>query len=124
LFGIKLVDGLATSGISQSELARRLGVTQGRVSQIVAGAQPSLALAVKIAAATGNKVRPQDFGEQDMSDHAKLDTVEEAIKALVAGQVVVMVDDDRENEGNLIGAAAKITPEQMAFIARHTSGIV
>ncbi len=41
------------------------------------------------------------------------------------GELVVVVDDDdRENEGDLIGAAAKITPEQMAFMVRHTSGIV
>jgi 3,4-dihydroxy 2-butanone 4-phosphate synthase/GTP cyclohydrolase II len=38
--------------------------------------------------------------------------------------VVVVDDDDRENEGDLIAAAAKITPEQMAFMVRHTSGIV
>ena len=55
----------------------------------------------------------------------KLDTVEEAIKAIAEGQMVVVVDDDdRENEGDLIAAAAKITPEQMAFMVRHTSGIV
>lgn len=41
------------------------------------------------------------------------------------GELVVVVDDDdRENEGDLIGAAAKIAPEQMAFMVRHTSGIV
>jgi 3,4-dihydroxy 2-butanone 4-phosphate synthase/GTP cyclohydrolase II len=38
--------------------------------------------------------------------------------------VVVVDDDDRENEGDLIAAASKITPEQMAFMVRHTSGIV
>ena len=42
---MKLAEWLINSGISQSELARRLGVTQGRVSQIVAGAVPSLELA-------------------------------------------------------------------------------
>ena len=50
---MKLSEWLANSGTSQSELARRLGVTQGRVSQLVAGALPSLDLANKIAAATG-----------------------------------------------------------------------
>ena len=45
--------------------------------------------------------------------------------ALKRGEMVVVVDDDdRENEGDLIAAAAKITPEQMAFMVRHTSGIV
>jgi 3,4-dihydroxy 2-butanone 4-phosphate synthase/GTP cyclohydrolase II len=122
---MKLSAWLANSGVSQSELARRLGITQGRVSQLVAGAQPSLELANRIAAATGNKVRPGDFGDQAMANEQKLDTVEEAIKAIAAGEMVVVVDDDdRENEGDLIGAAAKITPEQMAFMVRHTSGIV
>ena len=122
---MKLSEWLANSGVSQSELARRLGVTQGRVSQLVAGALPSLDLANKIAAATGNKVRPSDFGDQTMPNEQKLDLVEDAIKAIAAGEMVVVVDDDdRENEGDLIGAAAKITPEQMAFMVRHTSGIV
>ena len=122
---MKLSAWLTNSGTSQSELARRLGITQGRVSQLVAGAQPSLELANKIAAVTGNKVRPQDFGEPNMAHELKLDTVEEAIKAIAEGQMVVVVDDDdRENEGDLIAAASKITPEQMAFMVRHTSGIV
>jgi 3,4-dihydroxy 2-butanone 4-phosphate synthase/GTP cyclohydrolase II len=122
---MKLSTWLTNSGTSQSELARRLGITQGRVSQLVAGAQPSLELANKIAALTGNKVRPEDFGDQTMANELKLDTVEEAIKAIAEGQMVVVVDDDdRENEGDLIAAASKITAEQMAFMVRHTSGIV
>lgn len=55
---MKLSAWLTNSRTSQSELARLLGITQGRVSQLVAGAQPSLELAVKIAAATGNQVNP------------------------------------------------------------------
>ncbi len=122
---MNLAQWLTYSGTSQSELARRVGITQGRVSQIAGGAQPSLDLAMKIAAATGDKVRPQDFGDRDMTGGAKLDSVEEAIKAIANGEMVVVVDDDdRENEGDLIGAAAKITAEQMAFMVRHTSGIV
>lgn len=122
---MRLSEWLINSGVSQSEFARRLGVTQGRISQLVAGGQPSLELANRIAAATGNKVRPQDFGDQSMANEQKLDTVEEAVKAIAAGEMVVVVDDDdRENEGDLIAAASKITAEQMAFMVRHTSGIV
>ncbi|MBM3520854.1 MAG: 3,4-dihydroxy-2-butanone-4-phosphate synthase [Alphaproteobacteria bacterium] len=122
---MKLLDWLANTGTSQSELARRLGVTQGRVSQLAAGARPSLELAIKIAAATEGKVRPVDFGDEDMTDTSKLDAPEEAIRAIFNGEMVVVVDDDdRENEGDLICAASKITPEQMAFMVRHTSGIV
>jgi len=49
----------------------------------------------------------------------------DAIRAFEAGEiVVVMDDDDRENEGDLIVAAVHCTAEKMAFIVRHTSGIV
>lgn len=49
----------------------------------------------------------------------------EAIRAFEAGEiVVVMDDDDRENEGDLIVAAVHCTAEKMAMIVRHTSGIV
>src|SRR5918997_5412205 len=52
-------------------------------------------------------------------------TVTEAIEAFARGEiVVVMDDDDRENEGDLFVAAVHCTPEKMALIVRHTSGIV
>src|SRR2546423_5290086 len=45
--------------------------------------------------------------------------------AFAAGGIVVVTDDDdRENEGDLFVAASQCTPEKMAFIIRHTSGIV
>ncbi len=48
-----------------------------------------------------------------------------AIKAFEAGEIVVVVDDDdRENEGDLIVAAVHCTPEKMAFIVRYTGGVV
>ena len=54
-----------------------------------------------------------------------LNSVSEAIAAIAAGEMIVVVDDDdRENEGDLIVAASKATPEQLAFMIRNTSGIV
>lgn len=51
--------------------------------------------------------------------------VVEAIRAIESGEMVVVTDDnDRENEGDLIMAAVHCKPEDMAFIVRHTSGIV
>lgn len=53
------------------------------------------------------------------------DTVEQAIAAIAAGGFAVVVDDaDRENEGDLIIAAEKITAQQMAFLVRYSSGVV
>ena len=54
-----------------------------------------------------------------------LDSIQEALDAIAAGELVVVVDDeDRENEGDLIMAAGKATPEKIAFMIRHTSGIL
>ena len=55
----------------------------------------------------------------------RLDSVERAIADVAAGRAVVVVDDeDRENEGDLIFAAAKATPELMAFTIRYSSGVI
>src|SRR6266571_2136856 len=52
-------------------------------------------------------------------------SVREAIDAFTRGEIVVVTDDDdRENEGDLIVAAVHATPEKIAFIIRHTAGIV
>jgi 3,4-dihydroxy 2-butanone 4-phosphate synthase/GTP cyclohydrolase II len=51
--------------------------------------------------------------------------VEEAIEDIREGRMVIVVDDaDRENEGDLIIAAERISPEAVAFMVRHTSGVV
>jgi 3,4-dihydroxy 2-butanone 4-phosphate synthase/GTP cyclohydrolase II len=55
----------------------------------------------------------------------KLSPIEDVIAAIARGEMIVMVDDeDRENEGDLIMAAQFATPEKLAFIVRHTSGVV
>lgn len=55
----------------------------------------------------------------------RLDDIEAAIADIAAGKAVVVVDDeDRENEGDIIFAAAKATPELMAFTIRHSSGVI
>lgn len=55
----------------------------------------------------------------------RLDSVEAAIAEIAAGRAVVVVDDeDRENEGDIIFAADAATPELMAFTIRHSSGVI
>ena len=55
----------------------------------------------------------------------RLDSIERAIADIAAGKAVVVVDDeDRENEGDLIFAAARSTPQLMAFTIRHSSGVI
>ncbi|HEV2809137.1 MAG TPA: bifunctional 3,4-dihydroxy-2-butanone-4-phosphate synthase/GTP cyclohydrolase II [Acidimicrobiales bacterium] len=55
----------------------------------------------------------------------RLARIDEAVAAIARGQVVVVVDDeDRENEGDLIMAAEFATPERITFFVRHTSGVI
>ncbi|MHB8244775.1 MAG: bifunctional 3,4-dihydroxy-2-butanone-4-phosphate synthase/GTP cyclohydrolase II [Acidimicrobiales bacterium] len=54
-----------------------------------------------------------------------LSTVEEAVAAIGRGEMVVVVDDeDRENEGDLVMAAEFVSPESIAFFLAHTSGVI
>ena len=54
-----------------------------------------------------------------------VESVEAAVRQLAQGGIVVVVDDeDRENEGDLIMAAEHATPEQVAFFLRYTSGLL
>jgi 3,4-dihydroxy 2-butanone 4-phosphate synthase / GTP cyclohydrolase II len=55
----------------------------------------------------------------------KLHTIEEALNDIKAGKVVIVVDDeDRENEGDFITAAANVTPEVINFMATHGRGLI
>ncbi|MBW3070121.1 bifunctional 3,4-dihydroxy-2-butanone-4-phosphate synthase/GTP cyclohydrolase II [Actinomyces sp. 594] len=58
-------------------------------------------------------------------DGTRLDTVEQALDALRQGRMVIVVDDEgRENEGDLVFAADTATPQQLAFAIRHSTGII
>ncbi|WP_428699891.1 3,4-dihydroxy-2-butanone-4-phosphate synthase [Stappia sp.] len=114
---------------TRSAFARRAGLSPAAVTALCndPGVWVSRDSAERIAVATGGAVTPNDLlglkgsKELDMSQTR----VAEAIRAFERGEMLVVTDDDdRENEGDLVVAAALITPEQMAFMVRHTSGIV
>ncbi len=78
-------------------------------------AEPAEPVEPPAAAAPSRDQAPQrDFRE-----------IERAIADIAAGRPVIVVDDeDRENEGDLIFAAEKATPELIAFMVRYTSGYI
>lgn len=62
---------------------------------------------------------------EDIKEDIKLDTIEDAIADFAEGKMVIVVDDeDRENEGDLIVAAEKITPEQVNFMLKNARGVL
>ena len=55
----------------------------------------------------------------------QLNTIEEAIEDIRQGKVIIVVDDeDRENEGDFLAAAEKVTPEMINFMATHGRGLI
>jgi 3,4-dihydroxy 2-butanone 4-phosphate synthase / GTP cyclohydrolase II len=55
----------------------------------------------------------------------QLNTIEEAIEDIRQGKIIIVVDDeDRENEGDFLAAAEKITPEMVNFMATHGRGLI
>lgn len=81
-------------------------------------------------AAVGGAIPPElSYSPEQMQNRRKYafgrESVEAAISAVKRGEVVVVVDDeDRENEGDLILAAEKSTPTNIGFIVRHSSGVL
>jgi 3,4-dihydroxy 2-butanone 4-phosphate synthase / GTP cyclohydrolase II len=120
-------------GATQEDVGNALGRDRSAASRLLSGAlefktahAAPLALVLKTTAAEVLMRAGVDLGEpgtkRALRHHAR---VEAAIEAFANGEIVVVTDDDdRENEGDLIVAASLCTPEKMAFIVRHTSGIV
>ncbi|MGK7345295.1 MAG: bifunctional 3,4-dihydroxy-2-butanone-4-phosphate synthase/GTP cyclohydrolase II [Candidatus Nitrospinota bacterium M3_3B_026] len=62
---------------------------------------------------------------EQRDENRKFNTIEEAVEELRAGRMVILIDDeDRENEGDLVLAAEKATPEAINFMAREGRGLI
>lgn len=60
-----------------------------------------------------------------MNNKSELSTIEEIVEDVKAGKPVIVVDDaNRENEGDIIIAAEHVTAEKIAFVIRHTGGVI
>ena len=60
-----------------------------------------------------------------MNTKTQLNTIEEAIEDIRQGKVIIVVDDEnRENEGDFLAAAEKVTPEMINFMAKHGRGLI
>ncbi len=134
---MKLSAWLAKSKTKRVDFAAKVGLSPASITQLCKDDAPWIGrdAAERIAKATGGAVTPNDFlgGEfrilaaqsRGLSMHETSLRVQAAIKAIAEGQIVVVTDDDdREGEGDLVVAASLCTQEKMAFIVRHTSGIV
>jgi 3,4-dihydroxy 2-butanone 4-phosphate synthase/GTP cyclohydrolase II len=127
---MKLAEWLVRNRVKRGDFARRIGVTAGAVTLICRedGAWLSRETAERVFAETQGAVTPNDFLSLDPPTRGNTDmshSVTAALEAFARGEIVVVTDDDdRENEGDMIVAAAHCTTEKMAFIIRNGCGIV
>ncbi len=68
---------------------------------------------------------PEISGARNTKPHKTLATIEEAAADIRDGKMIIIVDDeDRENEGDLVCAAEKVTPEIINFMVTHARGLI
>jgi 3,4-dihydroxy 2-butanone 4-phosphate synthase/GTP cyclohydrolase II len=106
--------------LSAAEVAESTGLTESAISLLRAGRrEPSYRTLQRLAA-----VFPA-LGEQLAERDGPFDAIEEAIADIRAGKMVVVLDDeDRENEGDLVMAAQMVTPEAINFMRKHAGGLI
>src|SRR5579863_1434279 len=119
-FAERLQAAIDFSGHTAAEIAAASGLTESAISLLRAGRrEPSYRTLQRLA-----HVLPQ-LGEQLADEPSPLDTIEEAIADIRAGKMVVVLDDeDRENEGDLVMAASAVTPEAVNFMRKEAGGLI
>ena len=119
----------------QTALAAIIGRNQSAIAHWVRAAAIPLkwhAPLLELARSNGIDLSASDFAsmaqpdaEIEPSDNIMFNTIEDAIADIAAGKMIILVDDeDRENEGDLVMAAEFVTPEAITLMTREASGII
>jgi 3,4-dihydroxy 2-butanone 4-phosphate synthase/GTP cyclohydrolase II len=106
--------------LTAAEVAETSGLTESAISLLRAGRrEPSYRTLQRLA-----NVFPS-LGEQLGRVGSPFDSIEGAIAEIRAGKMVVVLDDeDRENEGDLVMAATMVTPDAINFMRKHAGGLI
>ncbi|GAC1656162.1 MAG: bifunctional 3,4-dihydroxy-2-butanone-4-phosphate synthase/GTP cyclohydrolase II [Vulcanimicrobiaceae bacterium] len=118
-FAADLQSAMDAAGLNASDLAEASGLTEAAISYLRSGQrEPSFKSLQRLTA-----VLPEL--RQTTKAHAMIDSIEDAIKDIRAGKMVVVLDDeDRENEGDLVMAAQMVTPEAINFMRKEAGGLI
>jgi 3,4-dihydroxy 2-butanone 4-phosphate synthase/GTP cyclohydrolase II len=119
-FADVLNSAIDEAGVSAAELAESAGLTESAISLLRAGRrEPSYRTLQRLS-----HVFPS-LGEQLKESRGPFDAIDEAIADVRAGKMVVVLDDeDRENEGDLVMAAQLVTPAAVNFMRKHAGGLI
>jgi transcriptional regulator with XRE-family HTH domain len=122
-FADVLQTAMDREGISASDLAGRSGLTESAISLLRAGRR---APSFRSIQALSKALPPLGamLAEQPIEDSV-FDAIEDAIADIRDGKMVIVLDDeDRENEGDLVMAAEMVTPEAINFMRKEAGGLI
>jgi 3,4-dihydroxy 2-butanone 4-phosphate synthase/GTP cyclohydrolase II len=119
-FSAELCAAMEAAGVSAAELAQRSGLTAGAISYLRSGRrEPSFRSIRALSSAL-----PQ-LAARLTPERSTMDSIEAALEEIRAGKMVIVLDDeDRENEGDLVMAAEKVTPEAINFMRKEAGGLI
>ncbi|HTD36103.1 MAG TPA: bifunctional 3,4-dihydroxy-2-butanone-4-phosphate synthase/GTP cyclohydrolase II [Candidatus Limnocylindrales bacterium] len=119
-FADELQAAMSEAGVNAAQLAQQAGMTEAAISLLRSGRrEPSYGSVRKLSA-----VLPR-LGRRLDPERTRLDSIESAIADVRAGKMVIVMDDeDRENEGDLVMAAEKVTPAAINFMRKEGGGLI
>jgi 3,4-dihydroxy 2-butanone 4-phosphate synthase/GTP cyclohydrolase II len=122
-FADALQAALDRAGLSASELASRTGLTESAISLLRSGRRaPSFRSIQALAKALPELTAQLGDGQYE---EPIFDCIDDAIADIRAGKMVIVLDDeDRENEGDLVMAAQMVTPEAINFMRKEAGGLI
>ncbi len=118
-FASRLNAAMDQAALTAAELAERSGLTESSISLLRSGRrEPSYRTLRRLTAVMPGL-------EEPAGPASPFDSIEEAIADIRAGKMVVVLDDeDRENEGDLVMAAQMVTPEAINFMRKEAGGLI
>jgi 3,4-dihydroxy 2-butanone 4-phosphate synthase/GTP cyclohydrolase II len=122
-FADDLNAAMKSAGITAAQLAERSGLTEAAISLLRSGRRsPTLESARRLSAvlpALAERLR------EGIETASPFDSIEAAIADIRAGKMIIVLDDeDRENEGDLVMAAQMVTPDAINFMRKEAGGLI
>jgi 3,4-dihydroxy 2-butanone 4-phosphate synthase/GTP cyclohydrolase II len=122
-FAEALQRAMDREGVNAADLAARAGLTESAISLLRAGRRTPSFRSIQAL----SKVLPELAGglTEEQTPEPIFDAIEHAIADVRAGKMVIVLDDeDRENEGDLVMAAQMVTPEAINFMRKEAGGLI
>src|SRR3984957_4571518 len=122
-FADALQGAMDRAGLSAADLAARAGLTESAIRLFRSGRRTPSFRSIQALA----KVLPELAAQlgDGQAEEQIFDTIDDAIADIRAGRMVIVLDDeDRENEGDLVMAAQMVTPEAINFMRKEAGGLI